>query len=68
MGYPIAGFVFDTMSPTDISGKWYGHEIQPIDEYSLKAELFDEFIERYIASEYKALSEERLSNLYDNES
>lgn len=68
MGYPIAGFVFDTMCPTDISGKWYGHEIQPIDEYSLKAELFDEFIERYIASEYKALSEERLSNLYDNES
>ncbi|MDE6161795.1 MAG: AAA family ATPase [Muribaculaceae bacterium] len=34
MEYPIAGFVFDTVSDEDIRGVWFGHEIEPIDEYS----------------------------------
>lgn len=34
MEYPIAGFVFDTLSDEDIRGVWFGHEIEPMDEYS----------------------------------
>ncbi len=34
MEYPIAGFVFDTLSATNIQGSWYGNEITPIDEYT----------------------------------
>lgn len=48
MEYPIAGFVFDTLSREDISGSWYGHEIQPMEEYSPVAamELIDEYLSR----------------------
>lgn len=34
MEYPIAGFVFDTLSDEDIRGTWYGSDIEPMDEYS----------------------------------
>lgn len=34
MEYPIAGFVFDTLSDEDIRGVWFGYEIEPMDEYS----------------------------------
>lgn len=46
MEYPIAGFVFDTMSSHDVSGSWYGHGIEPMDEYSLEhaMKLIDEYI------------------------
>lgn len=37
MDYAIAGFVFDTMSGRDVEGKWSADELQPMDEYSLKA-------------------------------
>ncbi|MDE7080189.1 MAG: AAA family ATPase [Muribaculaceae bacterium] len=35
MEYPVAGFVFDSLSDEDIRGVWFGHEIEPMDEYSL---------------------------------
>lgn len=43
MEYPIAGFVFDTKCDNDVSGSWFGTEIEPMDEYSLQAavELID---------------------------
>jgi len=34
MEYPIAGFVFDTLSDEDIRGVWFGSDIEPMDEYS----------------------------------
>ena len=52
MEYPIAGFVFDTLSCVDVRGEWFGHEIEPMDEYSTHAA--------------KALIDERLP--YRNES
>lgn len=46
MKHPIAGFVFDTMSAYDVSGKWYGYEIQPMNEYSPEnaMKLIDEYL------------------------
>lgn len=35
MEYPIAGFVFDTLSDQDMRGAWFGNDIEPMDEYSL---------------------------------
>lgn len=48
MEYPIAGFVFDTLSDEDIRGVWFGHEIEAMDEYSPQASkaLFDKHLER----------------------
>lgn len=48
MEYPIAGFVFDTMSDEDIRGVWFWHEIEPIDEYSPLAAklLLDKYLNR----------------------
>jgi len=36
MEYPIAGFAFDT-DVADERGKWFGRDIEPLDEYSPKA-------------------------------
>ena len=36
MEYPIAGFAFDT-DVADERGKWFGRDIQPLDEYSPEA-------------------------------
>lgn len=36
MEYPIAGFSFDT-NVDDEHGKWFGEDIEPLDEYSLDA-------------------------------
>lgn len=36
MEYPIAGFVFATDEETE-SGKWFGTDIEPLDEYSANA-------------------------------
>lgn len=46
MKHPIAGFVFDTMSAYDVSGKWYEYEIQPMNEYSPEnaMKLIDEYL------------------------
>ncbi len=48
MEYPIAGFVFDTVSDEDIRGVWFGHEIEAMDEYSPQASkaLLDKHLER----------------------
>lgn len=43
MEYPIAGFVFATDEETE-SGKWFGTDIEPLDEYSANA-----VIDRWIA-------------------
>lgn len=37
MEYPIGGFVFDTNSEHDITGKWFAEDIKPLDHYSLEA-------------------------------
>ena len=69
MEYPVAGFVFDTMSADNVSGRWYGAEILPMDDYSPSAarklldaylsdcnesDSLDEVIDRFIASQHEA--------------
>lgn len=53
MEYPIAGFLFDTMSEEDIRGVWFGHELEAMDEYSPLAakQLLDKYLDRDGASE-----------------
>lgn len=46
MEYPIAGFVFATDEETE-SGKWFGTDIEPLDEYSANAVM-----DRWIAIQH----------------
>ncbi len=47
MEYPIAGFVFATDVETE-TGKWYGTDIEPLDEYSP-----DAVIDRWLATHHQ---------------
>lgn len=47
MEYPVAGFVFATDEETE-SGKWYGTDIEPLDEYSP-----DAVIDRWLATHHQ---------------
>lgn len=46
MEYPVAGFVFATDEETE-SGKWFGTDIEPLDEYSANAVM-----DRWIAIQH----------------
>ena len=47
MEYPVAGFVFATDVETE-TGKWYGTDIEPLDEYSP-----DAVIDRWLATHHQ---------------